>query len=106
MSDKSDKYFIISLILLMVSFICPIILIYLLVKYNFEILFAIVFASSVFNYLIIVPILFVTLIIIFIIKIIKKNKKQNDWILLFIYLITMLLLSFILFCFYGFAVIL
>lgn len=86
--NKTDKYLLISLIILIMALVLPVVLIFLLVAlsvdFKFEIpyVFEISFIFAVINYIFIVPILFITKIIIFIIKIFSKNKNIKDWIII------------------------
>ncbi len=86
--------------MLTLCFTLPILAIITLIKYDIEILFSMFFVTSVFNYLIIVPILFITQIITFIIKISTKNKYKKDWIIILFNIISILFFGVVLLCFY------
>lgn len=100
MFNKIDKCFLLSLIMLTLCFTLPILVIITLIKYDIEFLFSMFFVTSVFNYLIIVPVLFITQIITFIIKISTKNKYKKDWIIIVFNFMSILFFGFILLFFY------
>ena len=87
--------FFITIVMLIFSIIFPVILIYTLVGHNIQFLFEIIFVCTVINYIFIVPILFITLIITFIMKIIAKNKCKKDWLIILFNLITILFFGYI-----------
>lgn len=95
MFNRVDKCFFITTVMLIFSIIFPVILIYTLVGHNIQFLFEIIFVCTVINYIFIVPILFITLIITFIMKIIAKNKCKKDWLMILFNLITILLFGYI-----------
>ena len=100
MLNKIDKCFLLSLIMLTLCFILPILVIITLIKYDLEFLFSMFFVTSVFNYLIIVPVLFITQIITFIIKVSTKNKYKKDWIIILFNFMSILFFGFVLLLFY------
>lgn len=99
--NKTDKYFFISLIMLIAAFALPMLLIVLLIeisfKFNFEIpiIPEILFVFGIINYSLIIPILLITQIITFIIKIFSKDKNIKDWIIILFNLITPLFFGYI-----------
>lgn len=101
MFNRVDKCFFITTVMLIFSIIFPVILIYTLVGHNIQFLFEIIFVCTVINYIFIVPILFITLIITFIMKIIAKNKCKKDWLIILLNLFSLLFFSFIVICSYG-----
>ena len=105
MLNKIDKYFLISLIILIIASVLPIVLMSLLTalsfKFNFvipnisDIIIGIVFAFLIINYTIVIPILLCTQIITFIIKIFSKNKNKKDWLIIIFNFITVLFFGYI-----------
>ena len=101
MLNKTDKYFLISLIMLVVAFVLPVLLIFFVInlsfKFNFEIpiIPEISFILGFISYSIIIPLLIITQIITFIIKIFSKNKNIKDWIIILFNLITPLFFGYI-----------
>lgn len=93
--NRTDKCFFITIIMLIFSIIFPVILIYTLVGHNIQFLFEIILVCTVINYIFIVPILFITLIITFIMKVIARNKHKKDWLIILFNLITILLFEYI-----------
>lgn len=104
MLNKIDKCFFITTVMLIFSIIFPVILIYTLVGHNIQFLFEIIFVCTVINYIFIVPILFITLIITFIMKIIAKNKCKKDWLIILFNLIAILLFGYIYFALWLVAI--
>ena len=96
--------FLITLVMLFISIIFPVILIYTPVGHNIQFLFEIIFVCTVINYIFIVPILFITLIITFIMKIIAKNKCKKDWLIILFNLIAILLFGYIYFALWLVAI--
>ena len=96
MLNKTDKYFLISLIILIVTLIVPVTLIvtllFLSVDFKFEIpiIPEILFVFSAIHYIFIVPILIITQIITFIVKVFSKNKNKKDWIIILLNFVTIL----------------
>lgn len=94
--NKTDKYFFISLIILIVALVVPMTLIFILVAlsvdFKFEIpyVFEILFIFAVINYIFIIPILIITQIITFLIKLFSKNKNKKDWIIILLNFVTVL----------------
>lgn len=103
MLNKIDKWFIISLIILIVSFVLPILLVFTLVRFDIKYLFEILFIIFVINYFIFIPILFFTQIITFIVKIIAKNKCKKDWIIILSNFMSILFFVFLILFSYGAA---
>lgn len=93
MLNKTDKCFLITLVMSIISTTLPIILIGTLIGLNIKFLPEIIFSCAVINYIFILPILFVIQIITFIIKIIAKNKSPKDWLIILANTISVLLLS-------------
>lgn len=87
--------------MLIAAFALPMLLIVLLIeisfKFNFEIpiIPEILFVFGIINYSLIIPILLITQIITFIIKIFSKDKNIKDWIIILFNLITPLFFGYI-----------
>lgn len=98
--NKTDKYFFISLIILIAALVVPVTLVFTLVslsvdfKFEIPVIPEILFVLSAINYIFIVPILIITQIITFIIKIFSKNKNTKDWIIILLNFFTMLFFGF------------
>jgi len=95
MLDKTDKCFLISLIIVIASVVSTILLIIVSIEYNIEFLFLIVFMFFVVNYIFLFPIFLITQIITFIIKIFSKNKCKKDWLIILSNLISILFFGYI-----------
>ena len=101
MLNKTDKCFLISLIILILALVLPMALIYFLVdlslKFNFDlpIIPELLFILSAINYIFIVPILILMQIITFMIKIFSKNKCKKDWLIIIFNFITTLFFGYI-----------
>ena len=80
--NKTDKIFILSLIILIISIFLPILLIFTAIELNIENLSEAFFIFAVINYLLVVPICLITQIIILFVKIFSKNKKLKDYIII------------------------
>lgn len=112
MLNKTDKYFFISLIILIAALVVPVTLICAFIslsfKFGFEapILFGILFIFCALSYILLIPILLITQIITFIIKIFSKNKNIKDWIIILFNLISILLFGWIMLCIIGAAIVL
>ena len=96
MLNKTDKCFLITLVMLVVNIIFPVILIFTLVGHNIDFLFEIIFTCAVINYIFIVPILFIIQIITFILKVFSKNKYRKDWLIILFNLLSILFFGYIL----------
>lgn len=112
MLNKTNKYFFISLILLIAALIVPATLIFTFIslsfKFGFEmpIILGILFIFCALTYILGIPILLITQIVILIIKIISKNKNIKDWIIILFNLISILLFGWIMLCLIGAAIVL
>ena len=95
MLNRTDKCFLITIVMLIFSIIFPVVLIFTLIAHNIEFLFEIIFVCAVINYILIVPILFIIQIITFIIKVIAKNKCKKDWLIIILNLISILFWGYI-----------
>ncbi len=101
MLNKTDKYVLISLITLIVALVVPMTLLVISSYIDFELGFEIpiineiLFIFCAMNYIFIVPILVITQIISFLIKLFSKNKNKKDWIIILLSFITILFFGFI-----------
>lgn len=107
MLNKIDKFILISSIILIVAFILPIVLIYFFINIRVSDIFGgLLFIFAAINDIFILPILFITKIIILIIKIFSKNKNIKDWIIILLDFFVTLLFGFIFLMTYGTALVL
>ncbi len=110
--NKTDKYFFISLITLILALVVPVMLICAFIslsfKFGFEapIMFGILFILCALTYILGIPILLITQIITLVIKIFSKNKSIKDWIIILFNLISILIFGWIMLCLIGAAIVL
>lgn len=104
--NKIDKCVILTIIVMLFAIVFPLSLLLFSLKYNVELLFEILFFLMIFVFLFVLPICLIIQIITFIKKIFANNKLRKDWIIILINFISLILFSFILFCYYGIALVL
>lgn len=102
MLNKTDKYFLISTLIIPAALILPIILIYTCIALEIDLLVGISFALSLISYTIIVPISLIAQFITLFIKIFSPHKNKKDWIILILNFCTVIFFTcLILFLFYA-----
>ena len=93
--NKTDKIFILSLIILIISIFLPILLIFTAIELNIENLSEAFFIFAVINYLLVVPICLITQIVTLFVKIFSKNRKMKDLLIILFNLVTLIFFGYI-----------